>query len=252
VEGSWGRRYEAKYRITKAMAREIRDWIRPVFSPDAHADRQTGTYTVNNLYFDTPDLRFYADTKLRKLSRFKLRIRYYGPEPDDFLVLEVKSRHDRVVWKRRDRIPLQRWPDVLTEEPPPAPAVRGVPDSFVELAALYGAEPVLHVRYVREPWVSDLDDYGRVTFDRALRYRLTRGSIEVAPDEGDLIFYDDPASARSPASPVVLEVKTATLVPVWAQALVQRFGLVQGGFSKYCYALDRGGEAWAEQRVSPW
>ncbi len=48
------------------------------------------------------------------------------------------------------------------------------------------------------------------------------------------------------------EVKTATLVPVWAQALVQRFGLVQGGFSKYCYALDRGREAWAEQRVSPW
>ena len=30
---------------------------------------------VNNLYFDTPDMRFYWDTKHRRLNRFKPRLR---------------------------------------------------------------------------------------------------------------------------------------------------------------------------------
>ena len=248
MEGSQIRRYEAKYTITEDTARAIREWIRPVFSPDAHADPATGAYTVNNLYLDTPDRRFYLDTKLRKRRRFKLRVRYYGPEPDDFLVLEVKSRDDRIVWKRRDAVDAARWPDVLGE----VPAGGGRPDSFLDLATLCGATPVLHVRYTREPWVSDVDDYGRVTFDRELRYRLCYGAWEMATDEGDLVLYDDPVTARSGGSPIVLEVKTETWVPPWAQALVQRFDLVQSGFSKYCFPLDRCAAAWAEPRVSAW
>jgi len=120
----------------------------------------------------------------------------------------------------------------------------------VDLVALHGARPVVHVRYSREAWVSDVDDYGRVTFDRALRYRLAHGAPDLSCDDAAMIHYDDPVAARSPGSPVVLEVKTETLVPAWAMAMIQRFGLVQGGFSKYCYALDRCAEAWSGDRVS--
>jgi len=230
-------RLELKYAISEALAHQIRDWLRPAFSLDPHADPATGRYSVNNLYFDTPDRRLYADTKLRKLRRFKLRLRYYGVRPEDLLVLEVKQRHNNVGWKRRQPAHPDDWPTLLHE-----PAEAG---SLADLVTLCGAEPVLQVRYVREPWVSDLDDYGRVTFDRSLRYRLCHGSHTLAQDEGTLIHYDDPVSARTPDSPVVLEIKTEPQVPAWALALVRRFGLVQRGFSKYCYALDRCREAWA-------
>lgn len=230
-------RFEAKYTTTEAVAARIRDWLSPAFSPDAHTDPATGRYTVNTLYLDTRDRRLYADAKLRALRRFKLRVRSYGLRPGPVLVLEVKLRHDRVVWKRR--VPASRadWPGLLEE---PAP-----PGTMPYLASLCGAAPVAHIRYEREAWVSDLDHYGRVTFDRALRYRLCHGDPGLEPDDDDLILYDDPASARCPDSPVLVEVKTETLVPAWTEALIRRFGLVQRGFSKYCYAVDRCEEAWA-------
>ena len=202
-------RYEAKYTIDEAMAREIRDFIQPAFSLDRHACPETGRYTVNNLYLDSPDRRLYTDTKHRKLRRFKLRVRYYGQTPEGFLVLEVKRRYDRVSWKHRRRVDLGTWPAVMAGPPSPAPGgIVGLEGSFEDLAALHGAAPVVHVRYSREPWVSDIDDYGRVTFDRCLRYRLAHGSHDVACDDERMIFYDDPVAARSAASPVVLEVKT--------------------------------------------
>ena len=55
---------------------------------------------VNNLYLDTPDRRFYYDTKYRKLTRFKPRVRYYGTKPDEFVMLELKNKHNSIIWKK--------------------------------------------------------------------------------------------------------------------------------------------------------
>ena len=142
-------------------------------------------------------------------------------------------RHNTVTWKRRTPFDAGDWPALL--EAPPA-ASR--PGTFVEAVPLYGAVPILHVRYRREPYVSDIDAYGRVTFDRGMRYRLARGDHGLWVDDGAMAYYDDPVSARSPDSPVVLEIKTETLVPSWAVDLVRRFSLLQRGYSKYCYAVD--------------
>ena len=51
-----------------------------------------------------------------------------------------------------------------------APSFIDFPGTFEEVNHLYCTAPVLLVHYFREPYVSDVDDYGRITFDRALRY----------------------------------------------------------------------------------
>ena len=102
----------------------------------------------------------------------------------------------------------------------------------------HSAEPVLHVRYFREPYVTELETYGRVTFDRSLCCRPTNGSIELDYNERDMLYYDDPVTSISDDSPVILEIKVETLVPAWAIELIRTFNLMQRAYSKYCYGLD--------------
>ena len=77
----------------------------------------------------------------------------------------------------------------------------------------------------------------RITFARGLRYRLVHGSPELGGRDEDMTYYGDQGSVREEDAPVVLEIKVATSVPVWAVELVRRFCLVQRGYSKYCYAI---------------
>ena len=234
------RRYELKYTVPESLARAIRDYIQPLFSLDEHASVERRGYIVNNVYLDTPGLRFYYDTKFRQETRLKPRIRYYGPAPDQFIALEVKHRHNTISWKRRRQIPVDEWPGVLdvSKAERAAPSFIDLPETFEEVNHLYCTAPVLHVRYFREPYVSDIDEYGRVTFDRALRYRLTHGSYEIGGIDDDMTYYGDQASVQEEDSPVVLEIKTQAFVPHWATDLIRRFSLVQRGYSKYCYVID--------------
>ena len=243
-------RYELKYTINESQAHAIRDYIGGFFSLDRHADPATKGYTVNNLYFETPDRRFYHDVKFRKLRRVKPRVRYYGFRPENSLWLELKYRHDSIIWKFRRPIPLEDWPSIL-EQPEERFADVGrehVSTSFEHVVTMTDARPMVHVRYFREPYVSDLDVYGRVTFDRRLVCHATNGSTDMVPDAA-MISCDDPVTARDEESPVILEIKTESAVPFWATQIIREFNLKQRGFSKYCYAVERLAES-PENRVS--
>ena len=240
VDLSHIKRYELKYKITEAKAAAIKEHIRGICILDKHSDPELGGYIVNNLYFDTPNLQFYYDTKHRKLTRFKPRARYYGNKPTQYIWPEVKYRNCNIIWKKRDRIPLEDWPKLFY------PVLSDVRDfdirdraaSFDDLIRIFNASAVLHVRYFREPFVTELETYGRVTFDRRLTCRKAEGSIDLSFDPAELLYYDDPKTTRHFESPVLLEIKVETFVPRWTIDLIRKFKLVQTGFSKYCYGID--------------
>jgi hypothetical protein len=223
------------------MVPAIRDHIKVTCSPDKFTELD-GQYTVNNLYFDTPDLRFYNDTKLKRFERFKPRVRFYGDGSEGSLWLELKHKLKNVTWKVRRRIHEDEWDHVLRNEiNPELKTLRRtrLVESFEDALTVYGASPILFVRYNREPWVSDVDRYARITFDRDLSYCMADGSMSLKPPS-PYIFYDDAVSTMNSCdeSPVLLEIKTETRVPVWVVNLIRRFELNQRGFSKYCYAVD--------------
>ncbi|MBN1998349.1 polyphosphate polymerase domain-containing protein [candidate division KSB1 bacterium] len=234
------RRYELKYTITEEQAVGIREYIKNFCTLDSHVPDGENSYIVNNLYFDTPDLLFYYDTKFRKVTRYKSRARFYGLQASDRIWPEVKYRRASVIWKHRYSVPIDQWPKIFSprESDHKQPHFKEQLDSFDDLIYWYGAQPKLHVRYVREPYVTDLEEYGRITFDRELCYRATRDSIDLAYREEDMIYYDDPATAMCEFAPVILEIKVERLVPVWAVELIRKFNLIQRGFSKYCYGID--------------
>jgi hypothetical protein len=233
-------RYEAKYLVSEGTARAIATAIQGICSLDRYAD-QDGRYIVNNLYFDTPDLRFYTDTKHHRQNRFKPRVRYYGLRPDRYLWVELKHKRNNVTWKFRRRVDLSEWPSLIDEggSDGGADKSRGIADSFEDAVLRFQARPSLHVQYVREPYVSDIDDYGRITFDRRLAFRPAYGSFDLTATD-EMVCYDDAVTSMVGGvdSPVVLEIKTETRVPIWVVDLVRRFDLSQRGFSKYCYGVD--------------
>jgi hypothetical protein len=246
------RRYELKYTITEETAAAIRDYIKTFFSLDKYVPPQQNGYVVNNLYFDTSDLQFYYDTRHRKLTRYKLRARYYGDAAIDFIWPEIKYRSGGIVWKTRCRVPIEKWPDLFTAQKSEntSPIIKDRIDSFEELLHLYGAQPIIHVRYFREPYESDLEEYGRITFDRRLSYCMANGSISLARCSEEMLNYDDPITTGCSDSPVLLEIKVETLVPFWAVDIINRFGLVQRPFSKYCYGIENNFEYAALARNS--
>ena len=235
-------RYESKYFITEREAHAIALFIRGICAPDRHVE-EGGRYTVNNLYFDTPDLRFYNDTRLKQFRRFKPRVRYYGTSGDGTLWLELKHKFKNITWKVRRPIALADWDGLIQECRAPAalsPQRRDLISSFEDALVLFNAAPVLFVRYVREPYVSEIDRYARITFDRCLSYRPARGSADLFAADS-YRYYDDAVSTLhgDDESPVLLEIKTETALPSWVLALIRRFNLSQRGFSKYCNALDQ-------------
>jgi hypothetical protein len=234
------RRYELKYTITESLAKEIKDYIQPMCSLDEHCLPGEQAYVVNNLYFDTPDLTFYYDTRHRKLTRYKARARYYGMQACDFVWPEIKYKHGSIVWKKRHAVPIDKWPLLFQVQPSERqqPLIKEQLDTFEEIIFWYKANSILHVRYIREPYVNDLEDYGRITFDRQLCYRLTHGSIDLSYNESDMIYYDDAITTIEFESPVLLEIKVETNVPYWAIELIRKFNLIQRPFSKYCYGID--------------
>jgi len=234
------RRYELKYTITESMAAEIRDYISNICTLDEHVPPGETGYIVNSLYFDTPDLRFYTDTKFRKMTRYKLRSRFYGEKISDTIWPEIKYRHASIIWKIRYQLPVDKWYELLDPEQqrPLKSEIKSRIDRFEDLIYWYNASSVSHVRYFREPYVTTLENYGRITFDRQLSYRSLDGSVDLNFDEGDMIYYDDPVTTISAQSFVLLEIKVETLVPLWVTKMIKKFNLMQRPFSKYCYSID--------------
>lgn len=221
-------RRELKYLVPREQVDAIRDALGGFCVLDEHSAAQPDRrYLVDSLYLDGPGLPFYRAKIDRAKRRLKLRVRTYGDFERGFL--EVKRKDDEAVHKTRARF-VGRWRDAVV-----APESRAA-DDFAAAAALSAAEPTVWVRYKREAWAGVLEDYARVTFDSHLQFQPADAERPIA---GSWRTLDDPFTARSPGSFVVMELKFERAAPIWMAALVRRFELFRRGYSKYCAGVDQ-------------
>jgi len=240
------RRYENKYIIDRSLCERIEDYISFFCVPDRYADKKTGEYTIHSLYFDTPNLSFFEANMIKAPVRIKARARYFGGKPADYLWLEIKRKIKNVIVKERHRIDVAKWPEILNMVSPDSNAtnVKGLIrnerslDSFLNIVDSFGAVPAAHVRYIRKAYVSQIDRYVRITFDRRLSGCLAYGNYDLNVSSDDLISIDDPGTCDFNNSAVVLEIKCEVVYPRWIEVLVQKFRLFQQGFSKYCHTIE--------------
>ena len=208
------------------MLDPIRRWLRGIAVLDKHAGPD-GRYEIRSLYLDTHDLRLFHANEREAHERYKVRVRTYPDVPHAPIFLEVKRRTGDVI--RKTRVPLDRsaWPSVLDTS-----QVGEAAAAFADLCHIRQLEPRSLVTYRREAWVSELDDYARVTFDFAIactpanRWSLTPESPTWHP-------IDHQIRTGTHASVAVVEMKFAGAPPVWMHRLVHRLDLIRYAFSKY-------------------
>ncbi len=233
-----------KYRIPGRLVAPIREAIQQVCVLDAAGERSDlpgGRYRLASLYLDSPRRRLYFETRNRAPHRAKLRVRRYDNGP---YFLEIKRKSKDVIAKSRAQIPAEAWPHIMFDrrvllDLGLSEKKREAAERFLEKCLIHFAEPATVVRYEREAWVSNVEDYARVTFD----YRLCGAppvGWKVPIEDGDAAWrpVDDPARYALSSSGVVLELKCTTAVPYWMTDLVRRFRLERSGFSKYATCLE--------------
>lgn len=229
-------RYELKYTIPEDMIAPISAFVEAYCHPDFHSEKSLGGfYQVNSLYLDSPEYLFLRNRLARIPDRFNMRVRSYGNLPVTPYFLEVKRKSGDIIRKHRARIHDENLERILD----PALDLTGLVSPreaenaalFRDLVHRYNAAPVVMTSYRRLAYISNCDEYARVTFDIGLRYMRQREyqplNLEgLAPSDVECRF-DEGAS-------VILELKCySRYVPLWMVDLIRTFQLTRRGFSKY-------------------
>jgi len=235
-------RLELKFHIPETMVNPISEYVSIYCSPDRYSrDAEAGVYTVNSLYFDSPNYLFLRRRLDGSANRVNMRVRSYGDTGEFPFFLEIKQKKVRVIRKYRAEVRVPTWHHVL--EDPGAGALLdsdiGTPrshfDLFLRLVETYQAEPKVLLQYRRRAYVSEVDDYARVTFDTDLKYCPPAGYRPFA--EAASLVPCDHAAVFDPDCNVILELKChSSQVPLWMIDLIRGFDLMRRRFSKYVTA----------------
>ncbi len=231
-------RYEYKYLIPESVIPAIRAAVRTTSRIDRYSGPD-GTYRIRSLYFDTDHYDLYWANDREQPDRFKLRARIY-PGKESPVFLEVKRRVLDVIIKSRAAVSLDRWRDVLAGNEAAlaalSPSPRTSAGKFLARYHRHHIRPVLLVEYEREAYISEIDSYARLTFDRKIAVQeQDKLDLDAVPTRWRAI--DHRAQTRTEEPVCVLELKFERRPPRWMVALVQRLDLIRYSFSKYCYGV---------------
>lgn len=231
-------RYELKYHIPFELVEPISQFVKPYCSLDEYSEREkNGFYMINNLYLDSPFYTFLNNRLEGAEKRFNMRIRTYGadPVPPYFFEIKYKTgdiiRKFRVKCRKGDAQAMLNCTNVVEKYGLSGNDAQNM-ELFQRLALSYGIEPKVLTQYVRKAWISDIDDYARVTFDVDMKCMEAEGftfkpdPVKMEPYDNETIFH--------PGCNTILELKCYTSsVPLWMLDLIKEFDLRRSSFSKY-------------------
>ena len=228
-------RYVLKYLIPFSMVESISRYVEMFCQMDYYSQISSDHfYTINSLYFETPSF-YFLRAKENQTGRMSLRVRSYGENPKAPYFFEIKEKTGDFSKKRRSMVPLENWAELFTDPQKPQNINLETDKNFqyfMAMVHMYGANPTILTQYRRKAYLSTVDDYARVTFDRFMRYR-PEPEYNVHPTESSMLNYDHAETFGHPGTNVVLELKCERKIPMWIVDLIRRFNLTRGAFSKF-------------------
>ena len=94
------RRYEKKYFLSPCQQEQLLRRIAPYMKEDAF-----DSYTICNIYYDTPDWRLIRASLEKPAYKEKLRVRSYGvPTETDRVFVELKKKFDKFLYDHKASI----------------------------------------------------------------------------------------------------------------------------------------------------
>lgn len=249
-------RFEQKYIVHPRLVPAIRKYLKPFVIPDPNGKGEIPEYKVTTLQLDTDTMDLALAKERKAGSRFKLRIRTYGYGDKAPVFLELKRKVNGVIIKSRAKMTIAEYNNgEVLKNPASSPMLKTPKDNnnFLEYARIVGllnARPKMFIRYIRESYFGTNDDYARITFDRRVSYRPTRGWELPGPELEDWKYWramDTQTGLNRPFAGYIFELKAMRDAPRWMLELVERFNITTTGFCKYATAyrletLFRGNE----------
>ncbi len=241
-------RYELKYIIPFEIVKPMTDYLMNYCVLDGHSESaENFFYPVNSLYYDTPNYTFLTNRLYTKNPRFNMRARAYGNNPVPPYFLEIKYKDANSVNKYRCMIDDDEWSRMFTDieyrthlQGKESEMVNK--ELFYVTALKYAATPKIFTQYKRRAFVSEVDEYVRVTMDIDMccylenDYTLQPDTKKLTPYDNELVYIKEPN--RPIGSSVVLELKCYPhQVPLWMIDMIRHFQLTRTSFSKYAMSM---------------
>ncbi|MCH5275539.1 MAG: polyphosphate polymerase domain-containing protein [Lachnospiraceae bacterium] len=212
------RRYEKKYLLTIPQYHTFLSKSKEYLSEEGFH-----SYSISNIYFDTPDFFLIRNSLEHPLYKEKLRLRCYGePSPDSPVFLEIKKKYDHIVYKRRTSVKLSEAEEYLYDLRPPNEQNQVIRE-IDWLFARYPLKPVVYLTYNRQAYCSRINPELRITFDTDIRAR----------DEHLFMQDGTDGVALLPEGMILMEVKIPNAMPLWMCHIVTELNLQHCSFSKY-------------------
>ncbi|MSU42206.1 MAG: polyphosphate polymerase domain-containing protein [Pedosphaera sp.] len=244
MKSHWDRlqtqRFEIKYLVNATTAWRVRDSLATHLLLDEYSQAQPHhAYPVYSLYLDSDARQLYWDTINGNRNRYKLRVRYYDTAPEAPLFLEIKSRLNDAILKKRAIVSQAALADILAGRMPDESLVKhqngngssGLEDFVMRIRHLV-ARPAALVTYHREAWCHPENNSLRITIDNAVNYQPME-DVSWPPITGDAVPVFGEWS--------VLEIKFTSRYPNWVGDLIREFDLRQCSAAKYADGATRAG-----------
>ena len=219
MSGSIFERYETKYLLNKRQRLFLEQVIGGRMRPDEH-----GESTICNIYYDTPDYLLARRSLEKPVYKEKIRMRSYGPVYGETEVfLELKKKYDGIVYKRRISLPLKCAEDYMDGRCV-MPASSQIGREIDWFCKSYGSlMPAAHISYDRNAWFDRSDPELRITMDRNILWQTEDCSLSTLPFGHSLLS----------AGESLMEIKTASAIPMWLVSLLNEAEIRPTSFSKY-------------------
>ena len=211
-------RYELKYMLTLEQKARILDIMKLHMALD-----QYGRDIIRNLYYDTDNYRLIRQSIEKPAYKEKLRMRSYRKAgPDSPVYVEMKKKHQSIVYKRRMVMPERDAVDWLADENRKLDSqISKEIDYFMKF---YGTlKPRVFLSYEREAYYAlDGSDF-RVTFDENILCR--EEEVSLSADVYGTSLLDE--------NQCLMEIKCAGGIPMWMTEVLSKEKLYKTSFSKY-------------------
>lgn len=210
------RRKEKKYILSQARFEQVQRTI------EAHMDRDNYHYaTIQTVYFDNAHDELVIASIAADDYKYKIRARSYGAHSPDTVYLEIKSKLDGTVYKRRIKLTRQQYEAYINRgELPESSQVMREIDHIVRTKQL---APKQYIAYDRVAYAARDGSSLRITFDANLRSRRT--NLDIGRDQECETFFA--------SGDVIMEIKSRSGMPAWLVDCLNHNHMYPSSFSKY-------------------
>ena len=211
-------RVEQKYLLTREQYDNLMSLINNKIEKDIYYKS-----TICNIYFDSDNYDLVVNSLEKPVYKGKVRLRSYDvPNIESKVFLEIKSKYEGVVGKRRIALTLKDFYEYL-ESGEIKESNKQIMKEIDYYFKLYNLKPKMFLAYDRLSFYAKDNKDFRITFDGNVRSRENNLRLEDG-DYGNTYFDDET---------YIMELKSLGSIPLWLTKILAKLKIYPTSFSKY-------------------